>query len=99
MRCALALVTIVCAIGLSARAEEAPVGFIKTLGGTATVAHGLIATAAALGMPLYQSDRLATGRDGEVGVPFRGTPRSLAGPTRRREPKPFAFRPAAAVDG
>jgi hypothetical protein len=99
MRCALALVTIVCAIGLSARAEEAPVGFIKTLGGTATVAHGLIATAAALGMPLYQSDRLDTGSDGELGVTFRDNTRISVGPNSRIELKRFVFKPAAAEYG
>ena len=34
-----ALTAIVCGIGFSARAEEAPVGFVKALSGTATVMH------------------------------------------------------------
>ena len=90
-----ALVAILCAIGLSARAEEAPVGFIKTLSGTATLTHGAVATAAALAMPVYQNDRLETGSDGALGITFRDNTRISLGPNSRIELKHFVFQPAA----
>jgi len=90
-----ALVAILCAIGLSARAEEAPVGFIKTLSGTATLTHGAVATDAALAMPVYQNDRLETGSDGALGITFRDNTRISLGPNSRIELKHFVFQPAA----
>ena len=90
-----ALVIILCAIGLSARAEEAPVGYVKTLSGTATVTHGGIATAAALAMPVYEHDRLETGGNGELGVTFRDNTRISLGPDSRIELKHYVFKPAS----
>jgi hypothetical protein len=82
-------------MGLSARAEEAPVGFIKTLSGTATLTHSAVATAAALAMPVYQNDRLETGSDGALGITFRDNTRISLGPNSRIELKHFVFQPAA----
>ena len=90
-----ALVIILCAIGLSARAEEAPIGYVKTLSGTATVTHGGIATAAALAMPVYEHDRLETGGNGELGVTFRDNTRISLGPDSRIELKHYVFKPAS----
>ncbi|MFL5265386.1 MAG: FecR domain-containing protein [Stellaceae bacterium] len=90
-----ALVVILCAIGLSARAEEAPIGYVKTLSGTATVTHGGIATAAALAMPVYEHDRLETGGNGELGVTFRDNTRISLGPDSRIELKHYVFKPAS----
>ena len=90
-----ALVAILCAMGLSARADEAPVGFIKTLSGTATLTHGAVATDAALAMPVYQNDRLETGSDGALGITFRDNTRISLGPNSRIELKHFVFQPAA----
>ncbi|MBV9203589.1 MAG: FecR domain-containing protein [Alphaproteobacteria bacterium] len=84
---------IVCVAGLSARADEAPVGFVKTLAGTATVIHGAVSNAAALGMPVYDQDRLETGGDGELGVTFRDNTRISLGPDSRLELKRFVFKP------
>jgi hypothetical protein len=89
------LVIILCATGLSARAEEAPVGYVKTLSGTATVTHGGIATAAALAMPVYEHDRLETGGNGELGVTFRDNTRISLGPDSRIELKHYVFKPAS----
>jgi hypothetical protein len=90
-----ALAIILCAIGLSARAEEAPVGYVKTLSGTATVTHGGIATAAALAMPVYEHDRLETAGNGELGVTFRDNTRISLGPDSRIELKHYVFKPAS----
>ncbi len=90
----LALLGILCAVGLSARAEEAPVGFVKTLSGTANLTRGATATAVALAMPVYENDRLETGRDGELGVTFRDDTRISLGPNSRIELKHVVFKPA-----
>ena len=82
-------------MGLSARAEEAPVGFIKTLSGAATLTHGAVATAAVLAIPVYQNDRLETGSDGQLGITFRDNTRISLGPNSRIELKHFVFQPAA----
>ena len=90
-----ALVIILCAISLSARADEAPIGYVKTLSGTATVTHGGIATAAALAMPVYEHDRLETGGNGELGVTFRDNTRISLGADSRIELKHYVFKPAS----
>jgi hypothetical protein len=89
-----ALVAIVCAIGLSARAEEAPVGFVKTLSGTVTINHSGVDAAVAPAMPVYEKDRLETGSDGECGITFRDNTRISLGPNSRIELKRFVFKPA-----
>jgi hypothetical protein len=88
------LLAIGCAIALSARAEEAPIGFVKTLSGTATVTHGEVTAVAALATPVYENDRLETGADGELGVTFRDNTRISLGPNSRIELKHFVFKPA-----
>jgi hypothetical protein len=90
----LILVVILCAMELPARAEEAPVGYVKTLSGTATVTHGTIAKPVALATPIYQDDQLETGSDGELGITFRDNTRISLGPNSRIELKRFVFRPA-----
>jgi len=77
-----ALVVILCAIGFPVRAEEpAPIGFVKTVSGSATVTHGASAAAAALGAPVYENDWVETGADGELGITFRDNTRISLGPT------------------
>ena len=89
------LVVVLCALGLSARADEAPVGFVKTLSGTVTVTHGAVVAAAALAMPVYEHDRLETGGDGECGITFRDNTRIALGPNSRIDLQHFVFKPAA----
>jgi hypothetical protein len=90
-----ALVAIACATALSARAEEAPIGFVKTLYGTASVTHGATISAAALAMPVYEHDLVQTGVDGGLGITFRDNARISLGPDSRIELKHFVFQPAA----
>jgi hypothetical protein len=90
-----ALVIIGCATALPARAEDAPIGFVKTLSGTATVNHGDTVTAAALAMPVYEKDWLQTGANGELGVTFRDDTRISLGPNSRIQLTHFVFKPAA----
>jgi len=90
-----ALLAIVCATAPSARAEDGPIGFIKTLSGTATVTHGNATSAAALAVPVYENDLVQTGGDGELGITFRDNTRISLGPSSRIELKHFVFKPAA----
>lgn len=83
------------AIALSARAEDASIGFIKTLSGAATVTHRDMASGAALGMPVYENDLLQTGADGELGITFRDDTRIALGPNSRIQLAHFVFQPAA----
>jgi hypothetical protein len=89
-----ALVIIACALALPARAEDAPIGFVKTLLGPATVTHGSTAMAARLAMPVYENDWLQTAADGELGVTFRDNTRISLGPNSRIQLTHFVFRPA-----
>jgi len=91
-----ALVVILCAIGFPVRAEEpAPIGFVKTVSGSATVTHGASAAAAALGAPVYENDWVETGADGELGITFRDNTRISLGPNSRMQLTQFVFQPAA----
>ena len=94
-----ALVILACAIGFPARAEETPIGFIKTLSGTVTVTHGDTVTTAALAKPVYENDLLQTGIDGELGVTFRDDTRIALGPNSRIQLGHFVFKPATAEYG
>jgi hypothetical protein len=90
-----ALVAIALATALSARAADAPIGFVKNLSGSVTVTHGATTGAAALAMPVYENDWLQTGGDGALGVTFRDNTRISLGPNSRIELKHFVFQPAA----
>ncbi len=89
-----ALVAIALATALSARAADAPIGFVKTLSGAATVIRGATVAAAALAMPVYENDQLQTGADGALGITFRDNTRISLGPNSRIELKHFVFQPA-----
>ena len=79
---------------VSARAEDAPIGFVKTLSGTVTLTHGDTSTPAGLGSAVYESDWLQTGTDGQVGVTFRDNTRIALGPESRIQLAHFVFKPA-----
>jgi hypothetical protein len=80
---------------ISARAEDAPIGFVKTLSGTVTVTHGGTSAPTALGSAVYENDWLQTGADGAVGVTFRDNTRISLGPDSRLQLTHFVFKPAA----
>src|SRR5262249_49658562 len=78
-----------------ARADDEPIGFIKTLSGSATIQHGGTASEPAhLGAPLHQTDRVETGPDGTVGITLRDNTRLSLGPKSRVEVASFVFKPA-----
>lgn len=67
-------------LGATARADDAGIGWVKSAAGEAYVMHGEARTAATLGQPVYQSDRLETGPDGSIGVTFTDNTVMSAGP-------------------
>lgn len=91
----LALVIIAASSALAARADDRPIGFVKTVSGAATVTRGTTISAAALAMPVYENDRLQTGEDGSLGVTFQDNTRIALGPNTRIELEHFVFKPAA----
>lgn len=56
---------------LSAWADEAPIGYVKTLSGEASITTGKNKVAAQLGTPLFQGSQLKTGHKSSLGVTFK----------------------------
>jgi hypothetical protein len=90
----LAVVVIAASVLSSARAADRPIGFVKTVSGTATVTHGATLSAVAQAMPVYENDLLQTGSDGALGITFQDNTRIALGPNSRLELKHFVFQPA-----
>ena len=89
------LALFVCAvIGARAEAQEAPIGFIKTLTGHATVTHDGHGVSAVVTMPVFQTDIVETAGDGALGITFRDDTRVAIGPGSRLELARFVFKPA-----
>ncbi len=76
------------------RAEDKPIGFIKSLEGRATVTHGQLTYAASLGGAIYQNDMLQTFWGGKIGVTFKDNTRISLGPSSRLVITQFVFAPA-----
>jgi hypothetical protein len=56
---------------LSAQADDAAIGYVKTLTGEATVTTGNNKVVAQLGTPLYVGSQLKTGKKSSMGVTFK----------------------------
>jgi hypothetical protein len=56
---------------LPAWADDAAIGYVKTLSGEATVTTGTSKVAAQLGTPLYLGSQLKTGKKSSMGVTFK----------------------------
>jgi hypothetical protein len=56
---------------LSAWADEAAIGYVKTVTGEATVTTGKNKVTAQLGTPLFQGSHLKTGKKSSLGVTFK----------------------------
>jgi hypothetical protein len=77
-----------------AAAEEAVIGYVKTLRGSAAVTSGGTTRPLAVAMPVRETDRLETAGDGELGVTFRDDTRVTLGPNSRLDLARFVFKPA-----
>jgi hypothetical protein len=56
---------------LSVWADEAPIGYVKTLTGSASITTGKNKVNAQLGTPLFQGSQLKTGPKSSLGVTFK----------------------------
>ena len=90
----LALVLGLCAAALPARAEDAAIGFVKTLHGHATLTRGGGVQDVFLGTPLQEADTVETSADAWLGITFRDNTRIALGPGSRLELTRFVFKPA-----
>ncbi len=85
------------AVGLfgSAMADEAPVGYIKTVAGEATVVSGGAAKRAEVGLPVYIGSVLRTGPKSSLGLTFRDETVMSCGPDTELTVDEYLFAPAA----
>ena len=91
-RLALALLLIALA-AIPARAEDARIGTIKTLKGTARVVSGSDSVTAAVGTAVRQNDVVETGDDGALGVTFIDNTTLSLGPRSRITLSKVVFNP------
>jgi len=64
----------------SAIAQSERIGVVKTQSGTVHIERAGQRASAAVGAPVFRSDRIVTGRDGSVGVTFPDNAMLSAGP-------------------
>jgi hypothetical protein len=88
--CLLTLVLATCAAPVAARADD-PIGQIKTLSGSVTVTRGGASIKAAIGDHVMQSDEIATGSDGAVGITFADNSMMSLGPSSKLDLDQFQF--------
>jgi hypothetical protein len=81
--------------GHHASAQDAAVGMIKTVKGTAQVVRGPQQLVARPGDRLYQGDRLETGDDGALGITFVDDTTLSLGPGSQITLTEFVFQPNA----
>jgi hypothetical protein len=100
-RATLILLTLAAAFAEPARADEAAIGFVKILSGTATVtaANDGARQPVTPAMPVHERDRLETGQDGRLGITFRDDTRITLGPNSRVDLARFVFKPAEQTYG
>jgi hypothetical protein len=78
---------------VTARAEEARIGTIKTLKGTARVIEGSESIPAAVGTAVHQNDVVETGEDGALGLTFIDNTTLSLGPRSRITLSKVVFNP------
>lgn len=83
------LFAVLCALAAPAAAVE--VGKLKTVAGMVHVERAEQRLPAAVGMAVWQSDRIVTGADGSVGIVFDDQSRLSSGPDSVLEINQFSF--------
>ncbi|GBG12935.1 polyketide cyclase/dehydrase [Novimethylophilus kurashikiensis] len=78
--------------GTCAAAEG--IGKIKTLSGDVTIERDGKTMAPALGNPVFQKDKIVTGKNGSVGLLFDDDSRLSAGPNSTLDLEKFSYDPA-----
>lgn len=79
---------------LSATAQEAAIGYVKTVTGEATVATADKAAAARVGAPVYLGNVLRTGAKGTLGVTFKDETVMSFGPNTEITVDEYLYDPA-----
>jgi len=79
------------ALAPGAARAESPIGQVKTTSGAVTLLHGSISRDAKAGDRVFQSDVLATGADGSVGITFADDSILSLGPDSRLSLDTFRF--------
>ncbi len=80
-------------LGLPASAQQAPIGHIKRLAGAVSVERGGRTLPLQPGSPLYQGDRIRTGRDAYAGITLADDTLLSTGPGSLLVLSRFAFDP------
>ena len=86
------------AIGLTfcaaSRAEEAPIGYVKTVSGVASVTTGGNRRMAEVGTPVHPGSVLRTGANGSLGVTFKDETLMSFGPDTELAVDEYLYAPA-----
>jgi hypothetical protein len=75
-------------------ATEVPAGRVKVVSGTASIIRGGRPQAVEVGAPVFESDVLRTGSDGQMAVMLKDETRVSLGPNTEVAVARFAFEPA-----
>jgi len=90
-------ICLVCALALCAGpawADDAAIGFVKTVSGPAKLWRNDVSQAVEPGTAIYEGDRLETGGGGLVGITFRDDTRISVGESTQLTVGRFVFKPA-----
>jgi hypothetical protein len=89
------LLASVCPAAAQAQAQAPPVvGRIKSVSGTVSIVRPAGNVPAQAGQPLYQSDSIRTGGDGQVGISLKDETRLALGPNTEIRVDQFLYAPA-----
>lgn len=79
--------------GATAGAQAEGIGLVKVTAGEVVIERGDERIPAAVGMPIFQADRIVTGRDGSIGLTLADNAMLSAGPESVLELTTFQFDP------
>ena len=85
---------LVLAGSLSAWADDAAIGYVKTLSGEASVTTGKSKVVAQLGTPLFQGSQLKTGPKSSMGITFKDDTVMSFGPDTELTVDEYLYAPA-----
>lgn len=81
-------------VAATAAAQDAKIGSIRSIEGTASIVRDGARATAEIGAAVEQGDTLETGRDGALGVVFRDSSTMTLGPSSHFTLDEFVFEPA-----
>src|SRR5262245_16651593 len=75
-------------------AQPQPAGRVKVVSGTAVIVRQGTEIPARVGLPVFEADRLQTGKDGRIGVTLKDDTRLSLGPASEARVDRFLYSPA-----